>query len=566
MNLQFFLGKFVGAALAGMSIGSISALAAEPTTCASLAQFHALNLTITVAASMEPPATISSAMGSVTVPKAFCRVGGFLTPTTDSHIGFEVWLPPAAEWNHKFQAVGNGGFTGSLNYRAALAALTRGYAAMTTDEGHVSDPANPIEDVSWALGHPEKFIDYAYRAEHVTTEVSKQIVDAFYGAEPAHSYYTGCSAGGIQGMVELLRYPKDFDGYIIGAATPDHLGQEIGAFWNTMQASLADAPEALKPSQISLLHEKILQQCVGKDGGVSTDGFLTNPLACSFDPKTIACSAGQDPSTCLSPKQVSEVAAIYQGPIDPKTHQHILAGLTPGAEGTWDRFFSGKKNPTGTERPWAGFMADVAIGDPDYLTKEKYLTFNFGTDLAAVMQKNIAGQTLESVFNTKSRDLDPVKMESGKVIQYHGWDDPNIPALEAVDFFQAVIADQAKRHGLTLQQAQEETGQFYRLFMVPGMGHCNGGAGANSFGQGGGRPTKVDPEDDTVSALEAWVEKGVAPEKFIGSHVDQKTGAVDMTRPICAYPKVPTWNGTGNANDANSFVCKEQTQSTHNQK
>ena len=149
-------------------------------------------------------------------------------------------------------------------------------------------------------------------------------------------------------------------------------------------------------------------------------------------------------------------------------------------------------------------------------------------------------------------------MEGGKVIQYHGWDDANIPALEAVDFFQEVVADQAKRHGLSLQQAQEETEQFYRLFMVPGMGHCSGGAGPNSFGQGGARPIKVDPEDDTLTALEVWVEKEIAPNKFIGSRVDAKTSAVDMTRPICAYPKTPTWNGTGNANDASSFVCADK--------
>jgi feruloyl esterase len=566
MRYKFLLRVVGSAALVASLFGTASALAIEPANCSDLIHFQAPNVTITIAQSEEPPFTIPGGPGSPAVSKPFCRLAGFLTPTTDSHIVFEVWLPPATAWNHKYQGVGNGGFAGSVNYRAMLAALNRGYATMATDAGHVGDPANPVEDVTWALGHPEKFVDYAYRAEHLSTVASKQLIDAFYGVEPAHSYYTGCSAGGIQGMVELLRYPKDYDGYVIGDATPDHLGQEVGAFWNTLEASLADPVEALKPSQISLVHDKILRQCVGKDGGVGTDLFLSNPLACSFNAKTLACSAGQDPSTCLSPKQVAEIAAIYHGPIDPHTHQRILAGLTPGTEATWDRFFSGKKNPAGTERPWAGFMADVAMSDPDYLVKEKYLTFNFGTDLASVRQKKIAGETLDAVFNTKSRDLDPIKAEGGKVIHYHGWDDANIPALEAVDFFQDVVADQAKRHGLTLQKAQDETEQFYRLFMVPGMGHCSGGAGPNSFGQSGGRPLKADPEYDTVSALEVWVEKGVAPEKFIGSRVDAKTGSVDMTRPICAYPKVPTWNGTGNPNDANSFVCAEKLQSTPDSK
>ncbi len=556
MAYKFFLVVFGGVVLMASPVVTASAWALEPASCESLAQFHAPNVTITSAIAAEPPYKIPGGPNGPTITKPFCRVEGFLTPTSDSHIGFEVWLPPAADWNHKFQAIGNGGFAGSLNLRGLVPVLTRGYAGMTTDEGHIGDPSNPVEDLSWALGHPEKFIDYSYRAEHLSTVASKQIIDAYYGSEPTHSYYTGCSAGGIQGMVEMLRYPKDFDGYIIGDATPDHLGQEIGAFWNTMQVSLADAGEALKPSQIKALHNEILRQCAGKDGGVGTDAFLSNPLACNFDPKTVACAAGQDPSSCLSQKQIAEVTAVYKGPTDSSTHKPILAGLTYGAEGTWDRYISGKTNPVGTERPWAGFMAYVAMSDPDYLTKEKYLSFNFGTDLAAVRQKKLSGETLESVFNTKSRDLDPVKAEGGKVIQYHGWDDPNIPALEAVDFFQEVVADQAKRHGLTSQKAQQETEEFYRLFMVPGMGHCSGGPGANSFAQG-----------EPMSALEAWVEKGMAPDKFIGSHVvDQKTGTVDMTRPICAYPKVPTWNGTGNANDANSFVCAEKPQLQRDQK
>ena len=561
MKFKFIFGILGGIALLTGGANAASAWALEPANCSSLAAFHAPNLTITIATAVEPPFSVGSAMGSATVTTPFCRVAGFLTPTTDSHIGFEVWLPPADKWNHKFQAIGNGGFAGSLNYRSLIPVLARGYAGMTTDEGHIGDPANPVEDLTWALGHPEKFIDYSYRAEHLTTVVSKQIVDAYYGSEPAHSFYTGCSAGGIQGMVELLRYPKDFDGYVIGDATPDHLGQEIAAFWNTIQVSLGDASEALKPSQISAIHTTILRQCVGKDGGVGTDAFLSNPVACNFDVKSTACNAGQDPATCLSPKQIAEVSAVYQGPTDSSTHKPILAGLTYGAEATWDRYISGKTNPVGTERPWAGFMADVAMSDPEYLTKAKYLTFNFGTDLAAVRQKKIGTETLDAVFNTKSRDLDPIKAEGGKVIHYQGWDDPNIPALEAVHFHDAVVADQAKRHGLTTQKAEAETDEFYRLFMVPGMGHCSGGPGANSFGQTGPGAGKPDPQSDMLSALEVWVEKGTAPDKLIGSHVNQKTKAVDMTRPVCAYPKVPTWNGTGDTNDAKSFVCAEQPRS-----
>jgi feruloyl esterase len=195
------------------------------------------------------------------------------------------------------------------------------------------------------------------------------------------------------------------------------------------------------------------------------------------------------------------------------------------------------------------------VYDPSYLSQQKYLTFDFGKDYDAVRQAKAGGETFESSWTVKSRNLDPIRAAGGKVIQYHGWDDPNIPSLEAVAFYKAVVADQAQRRHLSPQQAEAETQKFYRLFMAPGMGHCNGGDGPSNFGQNGQRPLKDDPEHDTLIALEQWVEKGAAPERFIGSRVDAKTSAVDMTRPVCAYPKVPVWNGTGPAAEAGSFAC-----------
>ena len=553
MKIHYFRRTLLSAVVFASPFCAASAQQSGQATCESLAQLHAANTTITGAAPMDASAKIAN---GVTATKPFCRVSGYMTPTSDSHISFEVWLPSASDWNHKFQGVGNGGFAGNVNMRAMLPAIDRGYASMATDYGHVNPKDNPVEDVSWAYQHPEKFIDYAYRAEHVTTELAKQIVQTYYGAAPAHSYYTGCSAGGIQGMVEMLRYPNDYDGYIVGDATPDHMGQEVAAFWNTMAASALSSPaDEFTPDQIKLVHDAVLKQCVGKDGGVATDQFLSNPEVCKFDPKSLQCSAGQDAASCLSAAQIGLLNKIYEGPIEPGTHKQILAPLNPGPELGWDRYISGKKNPVGTERPWAGFIAYVGEGDPDYLAQQKYLTFNFGTDLEAARQRKIGDQTLDQVFNTPTRNLDPVKAEHGKVIQYHGWDDPNIPALEAVDFFDAVVADQAKRHKMTEQQAQSETEQFYRLFMVPGMGHCAGGAGATFSAAG---PHKGDPAYDTLSALEQWVEKGVAPEQFVGSHANG--GSVDMTRPICAYPKVPTYKGTGDTNDASNFVCSEKPQ------
>jgi feruloyl esterase len=521
-------------------------------SCEDLSALKAAHVTITVAATVNSAADIAPNLAQSKLPVPFCRVGGFISPTKDSHIGFEVWLPPAASWNHKYEAVGNGGLSGALNYRAMVPGYSRGYATMTTDLGHESPQ---VEDASWALGHPEKVIDYEYRGEHTSTLAAKQIVDAYYGVAPAHAYYAGCSAGGIQGMTELLRYPKDYDGYIFGDGTPDHLGQEMLAFWNTLVASLADPESALKPAQMLLVHKAVLQQCAGKDGGVASDPFLTDPSACKFEPKTLQCSAGQSTGECLTPKQVAIFEKVYQGPTDPRTHAVLFPGVTPGTELGWDRYFTGKTNPAGVERPWAGFLADMVYNDPTFLTQQKYLKFSFDKDYKLLRQTRVAGETLDASWNTRNRDVDAFAQAGGKVIHYHGWDDPNIPSMEAVKLFMSVVADQAKRHHMTSEQALAETQKFYRLFMVPGMGHCSGGEGPSDFGQNASANASADPESDTLSALERWVEQGKAPEHFVASRVDAKTRVVSMTRPVCAYPKKPIWNGVGDTNDARSFYC-----------
>ena len=531
-------------------------------TCEDLAKFHAPNVTITTAALVDSVTAISNSLGEAKLATPICRVNGFVTPTRDSHIGFEVWLPPVQAWNRKYEAVGNGGLSGALNYRAMLPGFNRGYATMTTDLGHTNTPPGAVEDATWALGHAEKIVDYAYRAEHLATAVAKQLIGTYYGKASNHSYFTGCSAGGIAGMTELLRYPKDYDGYIIGDATPDHLGQEIGAFWNTLAASLANPAEALQPSQLLRVHQEVLRQCVAKDGGAPSDAFLTDPAACRFDSKALQCAAGQDPSTCLSSAQLQILEKIYGGPVEPRTHEAILSGLTPGSELMWNRYFVGKKNPVEADRPWAGFLADMVYNDPNYLAQQKYLSFDFDKDYESVRRQRVAGEPLDSSWNSRSRDLDAFKQAGGRIIHYHGWDDPNIPPLEATRFFMSVVEDQARRHRWTPEQALRATQEFYRLFMVAGMGHCAGGEGPSSFGQNGQRATQADPEHDTLLALERWVESGVAPEQFIASRVDSKTSAVDMTRPICPYPQSPAWNGSGNATEASSFKCTDNRQSS----
>jgi feruloyl esterase len=556
--------RFIAVVWGGLILSALGAQQAPAATrCEDLARLHAPHVTITQAATVNGPATISTRLAAVRDSVPLCRVKGFITPTGDSHIEFEVWLPPAAAWNHELEAVGNGGMLGVLNDRAMVPGFNRGYATMTTDLGHVNHPPSAAEDGTWALGHPEKVIDYAYRGEHLATLAAKRIIEDYYRSAQTHSYYSGCSAGGIQGVTELLRYPKDYDGYIIGDATPDHLGQEMGALWDTLQASLAKPDAALTPADLALVHRAVLRQCVGKDGGAPSDAFLTNPPACDFQPEVLQCTPGQDPSSCLSPAKIGILENIYRGPVDPLTRTSIRAGVTPGSEMTWERFFAGKKNPAEPDRPWAAFLVYMVYSDKSYLPKEKYLSFSFGKDYEAIRRQKVAGEPLDAVWNTRNRNLDAFEASGGKVIEYHGWDDGNIPALSAVRFYDSIVADQARRHRLSPVKARQVTLRFYRLFMVPGMGHCGGGAGPSDFGQPGHRPVKSDAEHDALTALDRWVEHGIAPGQFIASSGDARTRKLNMTRPICPYPEEPRWNGRGDPHDAGSFTCAAPKSTPH---
>ncbi len=539
----------------GAACGALLALFAAPAmaaSCESLAGLSTGQMTITRASPAGALAGIATSLKGQPDPAPFCRVAGYLTPTRDSHIAFEVWLPAPEAWNGKFQSVGNGGFLGALNYRAALQGLNRHYAVMTTDLGH-ENAGGAAEDATWALGHPEQVIDYAYRGEHLSTLAAKTLIAAYYGAAPKHSYFTGCSAGGVSGMTELLRYPDDYDGYLIGDALPDHLGQEVAALWTTLEASLKYPDQALKPGQVAALHDAVLHRCAGKDGGLSTDAFLTDPSKCRFDPATLKCRPGAVTGTCLSTEQVAIVEHLYGGPRNPRTGQALMAGITPGSEKSWDKYFTGRTNPAEADRPWSGFLTYMAYSDPDYLKTLRYLKFDFERDVTALRRQEIAGETLDASWNSRNRDIDAFAAAGGKVIQYHGLDDPNISPLEAVAFRESLIADLAERDHLTRAAAAEKAAAYYRLFMIAGMGHCAGGDGPWKIAPAD--QNAPDPQHDMLTALERWVEAGVPPEQFIGAHPQANTGSSDMTRPVCVYPKVPVWTGQGAPSDAGNFKC-----------
>jgi feruloyl esterase len=318
-----------GALALVFSAGAVSR--ADAATCESLASLALPQTAITAAGTVAagafaPPGSAPSAglRRLLAAAPGFCRVAATLTPTADSDIKIEVWLPSSG-WNGKFQAVGNGGWLGSIPYNGLAEAVTSGYATAATDTGHVGNIA------AFALGHPEKLTDFAYRAVHEMTARAKAIVDAFYGTPPALSIWNGCSQGGRQGIAEAVRYPADFDAVIAGAPAGNYLHLHAGrmAINRAVNASLE---RVIPPAKYALVHRAALAACDARDG--LADGVIENPAACTFDPRALQWS-GRDDGTCLTPAQIQSAHTMYAGATHPATRARVLPGLAPGAELGW---------------------------------------------------------------------------------------------------------------------------------------------------------------------------------------------------------------------------------------
>jgi feruloyl esterase len=485
----------------------------------------------------EGPFTASGPLGAlppVTVP-ARCVVKGVARPTSDSEIKFELWLP-AAGWNGKYQQAGNGGWAGAIPTQSLIEPLRRGYATAATDDGHQGGATG----ASWAIGHPEKLVDFGYRAVHETGLQAKAIVRVFYGKDPARSYFVGCSDGGREALMEAQRYPQDFDGIVAGAPANNWSRLMAGAVWNE-KALLDDPSSSLPPSKLPAIQKAALAACDALDG--VRDGLIEDPRACHFDPAALKCKAGDSPE-CLTPPQVEAVRKIYSGAKNPRTGAQISPGYPPGTEagpGGWSVWIAAAPPQAAVQFAFGNsFYADAVFENP----KWDFRTMNFDKDVAAGDEK--AG----SILNSSSPDLRAFRARGGKLIQYHGWGDPAISALSSIDYYGRVGAFLAKDPGVGVQD-------FYRLFLVPGMGHCGGGAGPNSFGNvpQTSRESAADPQRDIVSALDRWVEKGAAPDKIIGAGTAAGDPSEKITRPLCPYPEVAHYNGTGDPNDAASFAC-----------
>jgi Tannase and feruloyl esterase len=461
---------------------------------------------------------------------AFCRVTAVATPTADSDIKIEVWMP-ASGWNGKFRGQGNGGFAGEIDYRGLGIAVSQGYASAATDTGH----AAPGTNAAWALGHPEKIIDYAHRAIHEMTVVGKAMVKAFYGDDPKRAYFAACSNGGRQALMEAQRYPEDYDGILAGAPANYWTHLLTSAVWDA-QATTLETESYIPSSKIPAIAHAVLAACDAKDG--VKDGILNDPRQCRFDPATILCKAGNSDS-CLTPAQGTALKRLYGGAHDSKGKE-IFPGFVPGGEegpGGWGLWITG--DAPGHALLFAfgsGFFSNMVYEKADWDYKKAKVD-----EAVAASDKKFA-----NVLNSTQPDMKPFEARGGKLIIYHGWNDAAISPLNAINYYESVVAKMGK----------QGADSFVRLYMVPGLQHCGGGPGANVFGQLALNPVD-DPQHNIYLALEQWVEKGTAPSAIIASKLedDAPTGRVQMTRPLCAYPQEAKYKGSGDTNDAASFVC-----------
>jgi hypothetical protein len=485
------------------------------------------------AATPAPPASTAA-----TVVPAHCDVRGVIRPTADSEIKFALWLPLPVAWNSKYRQEGNGGWAGSINTAGFAEPLRRGYAVAATDNGHEGGGAN------WAIGHPEKLIDFGHRAVHQTSVQSKAIIRAFYGREPERSYFVGCSDGGREALMEAQRYPEDFQGILAGAPANNWSHLFTAFVWNE-RALLATPDSAIPPAKLPIIQRAVLAACDGRDG--VRDGLLENPLTCTFDPGVLVCTGGDGPD-CLTMPQVEALKKIYEGPRNPRTQERIFVGQPVGTEavpGGWAAWITPAK-PAGAIQFAFGnsYYGAAVFEDP----KWDFRTLDFDRDVS------IGDAKAGHVLNATNPDLRSFRAGGGRLIQYHGWGDAAIPASSSIEYYESVRTF-LSRYPDARTPANPPTEDFYRLFLVPGMGHCGGGAGPNSFGNGANRSMAGDPERDIFTALERWVERGEAPIRIIGSGTAADDPTKPLTRPLCPYPQVAQYRGSGDVNDASNFAC-----------
>ena len=491
--------------------GTLPAFAAD---CASLAALALPGAKITHAelvaagAFKPPPPPFGTPPVSYKELPAFCRVSAIAAPTPDSAIGIEVWMP-AANWNGKFVGTGNGVWAGSIGYFSMVEPLARGYAVAATDTGHTGTGL----DSHFAVGHPDKLIDFGYRAVHEMTVKAKMLIAAFYGEGPKLSLWVSCSTGGRQGLMEAFRYPQDYDGISAMAPANPMTALMIQTIW-TGDAALKDPRRALTQAKLTALHAAFLATCDGKDG--LKDGVVSEPERCGFDPAALRCK-GTDGPDCLTAPQVAAMREIYGGVRNPRTGARIFAGFAPGSEMQVGLLTMGPEPfPVATT-----YIQDIVFGNP----KWDFRTFDYDKD---VDRARDAGA---DILDVPPAGLRAFFARGGKLLLSHGWSDGLIPAPNTIAFYRAMAG--------TMDAKTAADADKVRLFLVPGMCHCGGGDGPFLF--------------DALGTIDAWAASGTAPERIVAA---KPPGAPAMTRPLCPYPQVARYSGRGSTDDAANFACE----------
>jgi feruloyl esterase len=488
------------------------AVRADESACPNLSGIQRANTRITTAAvidagAFKPDAGNGAALRAFAALPAFCRVAATLTPSADSDIKTEVWLPLSG-WNGRLQVVGNGGWAGTIPYSAMASALTSGYVAAGTDTGHTGGTAD------FALGHTEKLIDFGYRSMHELTVHAKAVLKAHYGTEQKFSYYNGCSQGGRQGLTEAQRFPEDFNGIVAGAPSWDQMRLHAARVALNVAVN-ATTDNVIPPAKYKMIHDAVLSACDAQDG--AKDAVIEYPPSCGFDYASLLCKGG-DASTCLTAGQVASARAMTSPITDPKSGRVLYVGhLAPGSELGWATL--GGPEPLNLS---TSGMRTVVFQNPAW----DYHRIDVSTDLDRAA-KSDAGATFSGNPN-----LTPFFRRGGKLLMYHGWSDPQVNPFTSVIYYDQVVKS----------VGQAAAAKSIALFMVPGMNHCSGGPGTDTF--------------DKMQAMTAWVENATTPVRITASHLTG--GQPDKTRPLCSYPQVARYNGSGDMNDAASFTCAQR--------
>jgi feruloyl esterase len=515
------------AASLGIALFFVCAIsdAATPERCATLSSVDFSGLP------NAPTQIVSAKAVAASAERAqHCLIEGYVAP----QVGFAIRLPMEG-WNGKFLMQGCGGFCGSLFIDLLDDGLARGYAVATSDMGHRA----PGLEAKWAYNNREAELDFGFRATHVTAIAAKAITTAFYDAQPRYSYFRGCSLGGRQGLQQATQFPADFDGIIAGAPFVSETRRALRMAW-TSRVMLDDTGKAIVDGdKIPMLHQAAIAACDGLDG--VKDGVIDDPQSCAFDPASLQCgrSGGRN---CLSPAEVKALQRVYEGPRSSTGEALAPGGWFPGSEKDWHNYIRDYAYTNSRGIRLVGAYARVAEDYLRYLVffddpgpTYDLLQFDFDRDPAKL-------QLMSAILDVTSTDMAAFRERGGKLLMYQGWSDPSVSPRDTIDYFTRLQ---------TSLGGAESAGATARLFMMPGMGHCSGGAGADRF--------------DYLAALEQWVEQGQAPEVLIGHHLADTPAYLSVktfpipadeiafTRPVFPFPDRAVYDGLGDPKAATSY-------------